>query len=166
MTDGSYRLTTPTQLINAGLEPPHSARPAWVADLGVVELFSVPLPQGAGVEIGAAEYAVPGDFNFDGVVDAADYVALRKNPGAFSDMSEGYYIWGAHFGQSAGSGSSANLPVPEPSACWLLMFWLAASSDAWIRQAQAVGRQRQAADAVRKLPSIDVTLRSFAATLG
>ncbi len=46
-----------------------------------------------------------GDFNFDGVIDSADYVAWRKNDGT----PEGYNAWRAHFGQSV-------IPVASPLA--------------------------------------------------
>ena len=42
--------------------------------------------------------SLPGDFNNNGVVDAADYVAWRKTDGA----PAGYNLWRAHFGQTAG----------------------------------------------------------------
>jgi hypothetical protein len=63
--------------------------------------------------------AIPGDFNFDGSVDAADYVVWRKTEGSAAD----YNWWRSHFGQTAGSGAalpSRPLPaVPEP-ACLAL----------------------------------------------
>jgi hypothetical protein len=59
---------------------------------------------------------LPGDFNADGFVDAADYVMWRK------DNSVGAYAdWVAHFGESlSGSGGDGNDgSVPEPGT-WLL----------------------------------------------
>jgi probable HAF family extracellular repeat protein len=63
--------------------------------------------------------SIPGDFNNNGVVDAADYVVWRKNGGT----PAGYNAWRTHFGQTAGSGSGANTnaAVPEPVTCLLLM---------------------------------------------
>jgi len=61
-----------------------------------------------------------GNFNNDGTVDAADYVAWRRNNGT----QEGYNDWRANFGQtSAGAevGSSANPAVPEPSTIVLII---------------------------------------------
>ena len=64
---------------------------------------------------------LPGDFNADGAVDAADYVVWRKTAGT----PEGYGTWRANFGRIAGSGATAGLSssaadgtaaVPEPSA--------------------------------------------------
>jgi probable HAF family extracellular repeat protein len=65
---------------------------------------------------------LPGDFNNNGVVDAADYVVWRKNPGGFP--ADAYAIWRAHFGQTApnGAGSITNAAVPEPATAVLLMF--------------------------------------------
>ena len=68
---------------------------------------------------------IPGDFNRNGVVDAADYVVWRKNGGA----QEEYDTWRANFGSSLGPGSGAALPsanplsaaVPEPASVSLLM---------------------------------------------
>ena len=60
-----------------------------------------------------------GDFNHDGIVDAADYVVWRKTDGT----PAGYNIWRANFGQPSGSGSvaSANATVPEPTALVMLI---------------------------------------------
>jgi autotransporter-associated beta strand protein len=61
-----------------------------------------------------------GDYNTDGIVDAADYVIWRK-----TDVGgpQGYDDWRANFGDSlpgSGSGSLASAgAVPEPTA-WLL----------------------------------------------
>ena len=45
-----------------------------------------------------AEPGLPGDYNNNGTVDAADYILWRKNGGGPDD----YETWHAHFGQSAG----------------------------------------------------------------
>jgi hypothetical protein len=67
---------------------------------------------------------LPGDFNHNGTVDAADYVVWRKSLGTFYTQSD-YSVWRAHFGQALGSGSgtatSANSSVPEPRHGLLLM---------------------------------------------
>lgn len=66
---------------------------------------------------------LPGDFNADGKVDAADYVVWRKTGGA----QHAYNVWRAHFGQTAASGvalpSAESLPavVPEPASAILLL---------------------------------------------
>jgi uncharacterized membrane protein len=56
---------------------------------------------------------LPGDFNHDGAVDAADYVVWRKT----GSPPDGYNTWHTNFGRTiAGGGSSAyaaDLSVPE-----------------------------------------------------
>ncbi len=69
---------------------------------------------------------LPGDFNFDGSVDAADYVVWRKNGGTPAE----YQTWLANFGQTAaGSGSAgpvdAPSAVPEPASLALLLMGVA-----------------------------------------
>ena len=77
--------------------------------------------------------AVPGDYNDDGTVDAADYTVWRDNVGAPewtlpNDVVGGvigqaqYDTWKANFGNSNGGGSVSNVPVPEPAALLLLMW--------------------------------------------
>ena len=64
--------------------------------------------------------SLPGDFNFDGTVDAADYFVWRNTDGG----PEGYSTWRIQFGQTAGSGTSVgtNAAIPEPETWALLMF--------------------------------------------
>lgn len=66
---------------------------------------------------------LPGDFNFDSSVDAADYVLWRKTDGT----PAGYDVWRA-LRQIAGNGSgtSANVAVPEPAIVMLLMLPMSA----------------------------------------
>jgi hypothetical protein len=76
---------------------------------------------GTGI-ITVSSAGLAGDYNADGVVDTADYVAWRKDPGSFGGDPDGYDAWRTNFGamQGPGSGSSASNPaVPEPST-WLL----------------------------------------------
>ena len=54
---------------------------------------------------------IPGDFNRDGAVDAADFVEWRKTDGT----PAGYNIWRSHFGQTAGSGAGANANATVPN---------------------------------------------------
>ena len=74
---------------------------------------------------------LPGDYNDNGFVDAADYVIWRDtlgtnfmlpnrgqgNTGPVSDLD--YNTWKAHFGASVGAGVSI-AGVPEPTSCALL----------------------------------------------
>jgi T5SS/PEP-CTERM-associated repeat protein len=76
---------------------------------------------------------LPGDFNANGVVDAADYVVWRNNVGSTTALPNDsiggtigtpqYNEWRTHFGQTAGSGAgvSANAAVPEPATLALLI---------------------------------------------
>lgn len=79
--------------------------------------------------------ALPGDYNQDGVVDAADYCLWRDHLGApagtlANDADGGpiglaqFNTWKDHFGQIAGGGSGANasVPVAEPVSSLLLFF--------------------------------------------
>jgi T5SS/PEP-CTERM-associated repeat protein len=79
---------------------------------------------------------LPGDYNGNGVVDAADYVVWRDNVGAATinnrDPNEigpvgiaDYNFWRARFGQTAGGGAGAAMTtshaaVPEPVGTLLL----------------------------------------------
>jgi autotransporter-associated beta strand protein len=64
---------------------------------------------------------LPGDFNGDGTVDAADYIEWRKN-----DLSsEEYGVWSTHFAETLGGGGSADSGasqsgVPEPTSAAVL----------------------------------------------
>jgi hypothetical protein len=65
---------------------------------------------------------VPGDYDGNGTVDAADYVVWRKGVGV-APTPANYNLWQTHFGEpaSSGSGGSANTNVPEPATLVLLM---------------------------------------------
>ena len=68
---------------------------------------------------------LPGDFNMDGIVDAADYVVWRKT----DSTQEGYDEWRTNFGRTSGSGSSlSGAGVPEPSALALVALGLLAGA--------------------------------------
>jgi hypothetical protein len=63
--------------------------------------------------------AIDGDHNDDGTVDAADYVAWRKDPSAFGGDPDGYDAWREQFGEP-GSGGGAGT-VPEPAGALTLL---------------------------------------------
>jgi hypothetical protein len=76
-----------------------------------------------------ASGALPGDYNQDGKVDAADYVVWRKNPTAHGGDPGGYNTWRMNFGAMAGSGSGNLLSggaVPEPAGLTLALLTLLA----------------------------------------
>jgi hypothetical protein len=60
---------------------------------------------------------LPGDYNNDGAVNAADYVVWRKNIGT----QDGYNLWRTNFGRTSGSGSLAGGAIPEPSLLAMLI---------------------------------------------
>jgi hypothetical protein len=81
----------------------------------------------------SALVGVPGDYNDDGAVTAADYVVWRKNAGTTNDLpndpvggtigAQQYANWRANFGDTLGSGGG-QYAVPEPTG--LLLCALAA----------------------------------------
>jgi hypothetical protein len=80
----------------------------------------------------AAAPGLPGNFNNDGSVDAADYVMWRKT----GSPPDGYNTWRTNFGQSFGSGASAteSTSVPEPTSVALLLFGLATCAAVQLRR--------------------------------
>lgn len=82
----------------------------------------------------------PGDFNGDGVVNAADYTTWRDNLGAADDApinnagdgvagvsADDYAVWASNFG--SGAPASANA-IPEPSTALLALVGLLAACGA------------------------------------
>lgn len=107
-------------------------------DLGDVLLFADGI--NAPIDIVALPFGLPGDYNDDDAVDAADYVVWRKSPTSHGGTPGGYNTWRANFGNPApgsGSGPLAN-GVPEPSTAMLLIL-------------AAVARRRRRAPRVSKL---------------
>jgi probable HAF family extracellular repeat protein len=84
---------------------------------------------------------LPGDFNFDGNVDAADYVNWRKNRGGIYTQND-YNTWRSNFGRTSGSGlAPSENPVPEPGSLALLTLSVPALLHR--RQAPAAWQVRQ-----------------------
>ena len=71
---------------------------------------------------GVLSVGLPGDFNANGVVDAADYVIWRKGLGTIYTQDD-YNLWRTNFGRPGGSGAGvdANTAVPEPATSVILM---------------------------------------------
>jgi dienelactone hydrolase len=67
--------------------------------------------------------ALRGDYNYDGNVDAADYVVWRKSDGS----SAGYETWRANFGKTAGNGSAASANATVPELATMVMLIVAAA---------------------------------------
>jgi hypothetical protein len=78
-----------------------------------------------------ATVGVPGDYNANGTVDAADYVLWRNGgplqnevdtPGTVNQAD--YDAWKARFGNTSGAGGGTNLlavAVPEPAGACLFL---------------------------------------------
>jgi hypothetical protein len=67
-----------------------------------------------------------GDFNHDGIVDAADYTVWRDGFGDAFNMDD-YANWKANFGQSSSGGAAAtpqSSAIPEPSSTIVSLAWL------------------------------------------
>jgi hypothetical protein len=64
--------------------------------------------------------AIPGDYNADGKVDAADYVVWRKDPSAHGGDPAGYNTWRTNFDRPASgasvleAGAAGSVPEPAP----------------------------------------------------
>jgi len=91
---------------------------AWRDSEGILALLPGTLPP------------VPGDYNLDGIVDAADYTVWRDNldgdrPWILWEDQTDYRTWKDHFGESIASGSGAD-HVPEPTTLLLALLALVA----------------------------------------
>jgi autotransporter-associated beta strand protein len=74
---------------------------------------------------GEIQTGILGDFNGDGVVNAADYAVWRKS---YSSNLALFSLWQANFGNVSGAGSSGgglkSAAVPEPASMVLALFAL------------------------------------------
>jgi autotransporter-associated beta strand protein len=91
--------------------------------LGSVAEFTTPLLTGTG-RLQVTTGPLPGDFNSDGAVDAADYVLWRKQLG--SPYTETHYnTWRSNYAEGDGGsglgGDSVHFNVPEPMNVVLLI---------------------------------------------
>jgi serralysin len=77
----------------------------------------------------ADEFVLQGDFNLDGLVDAADYTLWRDNVGMADDSAingrgddvagidgDDFLVWKSHYGESFGMGGASLSVVPEPAS--------------------------------------------------
>ena len=86
----------------------------------------------ANIEMLTSPPQLPGDYNRDGTVDAADYVVWRAaiakgvNLGADGNQNgeidvEDRAIWAQHFGESSDSNGDGSAAAPEPVGCLLIV---------------------------------------------
>lgn len=66
------------------------------------------------------QVVLSGDYNQNGIVDAADYVVWRQGLGATYTQNN-YDVWRSNFGRPIGVGAVANDAVPEPAISVLLI---------------------------------------------
>ncbi len=100
----------------------------------------------------AVSLAPSGDYNLNGIVDAADYVVWRNTLGSTTILTANgdntgasagridaadYVVWSANFGHTSGSGNVAFQTVPEPSGRILFLLLAAGFPPAMFRQRTA-----------------------------
>ncbi len=123
LNDGAYSLT-----LTADADPSHNpVTPGAPLTSG---LYTLEFQTGslAGSQVTFTVAPLLGDFNNDGVVDAADYLVWRKGLGTTYTQTD-YDVWRVHFGATAGIGASAlaNVTVPEPAMLVMLIVATAGS---------------------------------------
>jgi hypothetical protein len=102
-------------------------RPGAAQDL-TFDYRSVGAPFRGTVTYSGAPVGVTGDYNGNGVVDAADYVLWRNGGPLMNDPTNGiqpedYNVWRANFGRTPGGGASLGdgSAVPEPTGLVLAL---------------------------------------------
>jgi hypothetical protein len=82
------------------------------------------------VSVSSVGFSLPGDYNHNGTVDAADYAAWRKSPVSFGGNLSGYNTWRSYFGETTGAtaaiGPAFSISVPEPSGLALIILVVSA----------------------------------------
>jgi hypothetical protein len=99
-----------------------------------INLSSSTFATGATLTVNFVGLPLAGDYNFDGVIDGADFVRWRKLVGNTTNLTADgnrngvidngdFDVWRAHFGQLAASGSTVDKStvVPEPATMFLLI---------------------------------------------
>jgi hypothetical protein len=106
VTDGVYTLINYSGTLNGSLANLElGTMPAGDLEFELID-------SGTSIDLVASYAMLDGDFNNDGIVNAADYVVWRKT----GSPPDGYNTWRTNFGRAAGSGSTSNATIPEPAA--------------------------------------------------
>ena len=128
----SYMLLTANSIMGTAFRatslPPLPTGLSWDLDIGTTSIM---------LSVTGSLPGVPGDYNGNGVVDAADYVLWHNGGPLQNDPSpnvqpEDYNFWRSRFGRTSGSGSSSEA-VPEPAAAIHLLLLLALALG-WFRR--------------------------------
>jgi hypothetical protein len=97
--------------------------------LNLLNAFQYTLPAWSVSTLVLISDGLPGDYNGNGKVDAADYVVWRNNVGMTGNVAadgnednvvdvDDYQLWRSNFGRTnSGSGASNGAAVPEPAGC-------------------------------------------------
>jgi hypothetical protein len=83
---------------------------------------------------------LPGDYNADGLVNAADYAMWRDGLGTTFTQSD-YDVWRANFGATRAAGSILDTAVPEPATYVGVIIALVAVLTAFARRSRTVQRR-------------------------
>jgi hypothetical protein len=101
-------------------------------ELDLLNAFQYTMPAYSVTTLVLVSDGLPGDFNRDGLVDAADFTLWRDSLGETGDLAadaneddlvdtDDYVLWKSNFGRSEASGTGALAKVPEPSTLALVL---------------------------------------------
>lgn len=101
-------------------------------DLNLLNALQYTMPAWSVTTLVLISDGLPGDFNRDGTVDAADYTVWRDQLGQTGNLAadanednvvdtKDYNLWRANFGRTESSAASALAAVPEPSVVVLAL---------------------------------------------
>ena len=156
MTDGTYTLINYAgTIMGSGLSTFLSTPPTGPAGFAYSLINNT---ANTSIDLIVTAAGIPGDYNNNGVVDAADYVIWRKHLGTNTQLAnevsgvtpgsvtqDDYNEWRARFGNTSGSGTDSRLAgeqsVPEPTT--VLFVLVGAPLITW-RQRIGVTRYRSA----------------------
>ena len=130
------------QLTSASPNPVHGAD----VELDLVNALQYSMPAYSVTTLVFIADGLPGDYNHNGKVDAADYTVWRESFGAEGDQAadgnednmvneDDFLVWRENFGrtESMGGGAGAVAAVPEPASLALTL-WCGLALIAWRRR--------------------------------